>query len=59
MNAARDGLILRAAWRTLLAGCLLLALAGCGIVSIGITNSPPSPNSCAGDGRPSNGVCPH
>jgi hypothetical protein len=49
----------RIAPRGLFAACLLLALAGCGIVSIGITNSPPSPNSCAGDGRPSNGVCPH
>jgi len=38
---------------------LLLVRAGCGMVSVGITDSPAPPDSCGGDGRPSNGVCPH
>jgi hypothetical protein len=44
--------------RTLLAAILMSICTACGIVSIGVTNSPPPPNSCGGDGRPSNGVCP-
>ncbi len=36
----------------------LLSLSACSGLSIGLTNSPPSPNSCSGDARPSSGVCP-